>query len=101
MGSFNIERCVLVFSYLVIWLASWLNSFTWHTPEENRPALVNGRPLYHSRTALHLVPLIYPAIFRPRPADQAGRSKFFHKETDMVKNTVSAPVFAVKYAGNL
>jgi len=74
---------------------------TWHTPEENRPSLVNGRPLYHSRTALHLVPLMYPAIFRPRPADQAGRSKFFHKETDMVKNTVSAPVFAVKYAGNL
>ena len=34
IGSFNIERCVLVVSYLIIWLACWLNSFTWPTPEK-------------------------------------------------------------------
>lgn len=34
IGSFNIERCVLVVSYLIIWLACWLNSFTWPAPEK-------------------------------------------------------------------
>lgn len=41
IGSFNIERCVLVLSYLVIWLGCWLNSFTW-PPAEKAGRITGG-----------------------------------------------------------